>query len=75
MQSQIQSLLLERVTAALTSVGKLDFHTGVITPVVAGMVSPHGMAFIDRERERVLRIKSACPSQSAVQASSGFSRS
>jgi hypothetical protein len=39
-------------TAALTSVGKLDFHTGVITPVVTGMVSPHGMAFIGRERER-----------------------
>jgi hypothetical protein len=27
-------------------VGALDFGTGVLTPVVTGMVSPHGMAFI-----------------------------
>jgi hypothetical protein len=33
-------------TATLTSVGTLDFDTGVITNVVTGMVSPHGMAFI-----------------------------
>lgn len=33
-------------TAAPTSVGSLDFNTGVITNVVSGMVSPHGMAFI-----------------------------
>jgi hypothetical protein len=33
-------------SAALTSVGKLDLDTGVITNVVTGMVSPHGMAFI-----------------------------
>jgi hypothetical protein len=26
--------------------GKLDFETGVLTPVVTGMVSPHGMAYI-----------------------------
>ena len=33
-------------TATPTSVGSLDFDTGVITNVVTGMVSPHGMAFI-----------------------------
>ena len=33
-------------SAAPTSVGKLDFDTGVLTNVVTGMVSPHGMAFI-----------------------------
>jgi hypothetical protein len=33
-------------TATLTSVGSLDFDTGVVTNVVTGMVSPHGMAFI-----------------------------
>ncbi len=27
-------------------VGKLDFETGVLTPVVTGMVSPHGMTYI-----------------------------
>ncbi len=27
-------------------VGDLDFETGVLTPVVTGMVSPHGMTFI-----------------------------
>jgi hypothetical protein len=27
-------------------VGQLDFETGVLSPVVTGMVSPHGMAFI-----------------------------
>jgi hypothetical protein len=36
-------------SAALTSVGSLDFDTGVITNVVTGMVSPHGMAFIPRQ--------------------------
>jgi hypothetical protein len=35
-------------SAALTSVGSLDFDSGVITNVVTGMVSPHGMAFIGR---------------------------
>jgi hypothetical protein len=35
-------------TAALTSVGALDFDTGVITNVVTGLVSPHGMAFIPK---------------------------
>jgi len=39
-------------TAALTSVGALDFDTGVITNVVTGLVSPHGMAFVDDEGER-----------------------
>jgi hypothetical protein len=33
-------------SAALTSVGKTDLDTGVITNVVTGMVSPHGMVFI-----------------------------
>ncbi len=33
-------------TAALTSVGTLDFETGVITNVATGLVSPHGMAFV-----------------------------
>jgi len=33
-------------TAALTSVGTLDFDTGVIRNVVTGLVSPHGMAFV-----------------------------
>jgi hypothetical protein len=33
-------------TATPTSVGNLDLDTGVITDVVTGMVSPHGMAFI-----------------------------
>lgn len=33
-------------TATPNSVGSLDFDTGVITNVVSGMVSPHGMAFI-----------------------------
>jgi hypothetical protein len=36
-------------SAALTSVGKLDLDTGVITNVVTGMVSPHGMAFLRDE--------------------------
>jgi hypothetical protein len=35
-------------TAALTSVGALDFETGIITNVVTGLVSPHGMAFIPK---------------------------
>jgi hypothetical protein len=33
-------------TATPTSIGTLDFNTGVIRNVVSGMVSPHGMAFI-----------------------------
>src|ERR1700680_2451030 len=36
-------------SAALTSVGSLDFDTGVVSNVVTGMVSPHGMAFIPGE--------------------------
>jgi hypothetical protein len=35
-------------TATPTSVGVLNFDTGVITNVVTGMVSPHGMAFISQ---------------------------
>jgi hypothetical protein len=35
-------------TAALTSVGALNFDTGVISNVVTGLVSPHGMAFIQK---------------------------
>jgi hypothetical protein len=35
-------------TVALTSVGALDFDTGIITNVVTGLVSPHGMAFIQK---------------------------
>lgn len=35
-------------TAALTSVGALDFDTGIITNVVTGLVSPHGMAFVPK---------------------------
>lgn len=33
-------------SATPTSVGSLDMDTGVITNVVTGMVSPHGMAFV-----------------------------
>lgn len=33
-------------SATPTSVGRLDLDTGVLTNVVTGMVSPHGMAFI-----------------------------
>jgi hypothetical protein len=36
-------------SATPTSVGKLDLDTGVITNVVTGMVSPHGMAFLGDE--------------------------
>jgi hypothetical protein len=36
-------------TATLNSVGALDFDTGVITNVVTGMVSPHGMAFVPKQ--------------------------
>lgn len=35
-------------TAALTSVGTVNFDTGVIANVVTGLVSPHGMAFIPK---------------------------
>jgi hypothetical protein len=34
-------------SATPTSVGRVNLDTGVITNVVTGMVSPHGMAFID----------------------------
>jgi hypothetical protein len=37
-------------TAAPTLVGKLDLATGVITPVVTGFVSAHGMVFISAEQ-------------------------
>lgn len=36
----------EAFSAAPTFVGRLDTHTGVLTPIVTGMVSPHGMHFI-----------------------------
>ena len=36
----------EAYSAGPTFVGRLDTHTGVLTPVVTGMVSPHGMRFI-----------------------------
>jgi hypothetical protein len=36
----------EAYSAGPTFVGRLDPHTGVLTPVVSGMVSPHGMTFI-----------------------------
>jgi len=36
-------------TATPNSVGALDFDTGVITNVVTGLVSPHGMTFIKHE--------------------------
>jgi len=36
----------EAYSAAPTFVGRLDTHTGVLTPIVTGMVSPHGMRFI-----------------------------
>lgn len=40
-------------SAAPTSVASLDLNTGVLTNVVTGMVSPHGMAFApDREGDR-----------------------
>ncbi len=35
-------------SATPNSVGALDLDTGVITPVVTGMSSPHGMAFVRR---------------------------
>src|SRR5579864_5625849 len=35
-------------SATPNAVGALDLDTGVITPVVSGMTSPHGMAFIPR---------------------------
>ena len=36
----------EAYSAGPTFVGRLNTHTGVLTPVVTGMVSPHGMTFI-----------------------------
>jgi hypothetical protein len=36
-------------SATPTSVGSLDRDTGVITDVVTGMVSPHGMSFLSQE--------------------------
>lgn len=35
-------------SATPNSVGALDMDTGVITPIVTGMTSPHGMVFIPR---------------------------
>jgi hypothetical protein len=36
----------EAYSAGPTFVGRLNTHTGVLTPVVTNMVSPHGMTFI-----------------------------
>jgi hypothetical protein len=36
----------EAFSAGPTFVGRLNVHTGVLTPIVTGMVSPHGMTFI-----------------------------
>jgi hypothetical protein len=36
----------EAYSAGPTFVGRLDPHTGVLTPIVTGMVSPHGMTFV-----------------------------
>jgi hypothetical protein len=36
----------EAYSAGPTFVGRLNTHTGLLTPVVTGMVSPHGMTFI-----------------------------
>jgi len=36
----------EAYSAGPTFVGRLDPHTGDLTPIVTGMVSPHGMTFI-----------------------------
>ena len=38
-------------SATPTSVGRLDMDTGVITNVVTGMVSPHGMAFVEQQEK------------------------
>jgi hypothetical protein len=45
--NHILSASADRVNlGALTSVGALDFDTGVISNVVTGLVSPRGMAFV-----------------------------
>ena len=36
----------EAFSAGPTFVGRLNVHNGVLIPIVTGMVSPHGMAFI-----------------------------
>jgi len=36
----------EAYSAGPTFVGRLDTHSGVLTPIVTNMVSPHGMTFI-----------------------------
>ena len=36
----------EAYSAGPTFVGRLDPHTGILAPIVTGMVSPHGMTFI-----------------------------
>ena len=36
----------EAYSAGPTFVGRLDPHTGDLTPIVTGMVSPHGMTFV-----------------------------
>lgn len=37
-------------SATGTTVGELNFDTGVITDIVTGLVSPHGMAFINEQK-------------------------
>lgn len=39
-------------SATPTAVATLDMQTGVLTDVVTGMVSPHGMAFIDKTNSK-----------------------
>jgi hypothetical protein len=41
----------EAYSAAPTFVGKLDLENGALTPIVTGLVSPHGMAFLSEDRE------------------------
>src|SRR6202140_683799 len=38
-------------SATPTSVGRLNMDNGVITNVVTGMVSPHGMAFVEQQEK------------------------
>lgn len=38
----------EAFTAASNLLGRLDLDTGVIEPIVTGLVSPHGMVFVGK---------------------------
>ena len=44
-------------SAAPTSVAELDLSTGVLTNIVTGMVSPHGMAFLEDNSGALTRRK------------------